>query len=50
MARVTVSRPVGGQFIDIATAAGIVIVRHKLLADGRGATVREWRPRTVPKS
>ena len=34
MARVTVSRPVGGAFIDIATPAGIVIARHKLLADG----------------
>jgi transposase len=40
-AAVTVSRPVGGEFIDIATASGIVVARHKLLADGLGATVRE---------
>jgi hypothetical protein len=32
---------VGGQFIDIATATGIVIARHELLADGLGATVRD---------
>ena len=42
MATVTVTRPVGGQFIDIATSSGgIVIARHKLLADGLGATVRD---------
>jgi hypothetical protein len=41
MATVTVTRPVGGQFIDIATPAGIIIARHKLLADGRRATVRD---------
>jgi transposase len=41
MATVTVTRPVGGEFIDIATSAGIVIARHKLLADGLGATVRD---------
>jgi transposase len=40
-ARVVVTRPVGGEFIDIATAAGIVIARHKLLADGLGGTVRD---------
>jgi transposase len=40
-ARVVVTRPVGGEFIDIATTAGIVIARHKLLADGLGATVRD---------
>jgi transposase len=40
MAQVTVSRPVGAQFIDIATPAGIVVARHRLLADGLGATVR----------
>jgi len=40
-AAVTVSRPVGGAFIDIATAGGIVVARHKLLADGLGATVRQ---------
>jgi hypothetical protein len=41
MAKVTVTRPVGGAFIDIATTTGIVIARHKLLADGLGATVRD---------
>ena len=41
MAQVTVSRPVGGQFLDIATPAGIVVARHRLLADGLGATVRD---------
>ena len=35
------TRPVGGAFIDIATTAGIVVARHKLLADGLGATVRD---------
>ena len=41
MAKVIVSHPVGGQFIDIATSGGIVVARHKLLADGLGATVRD---------
>jgi hypothetical protein len=41
MATVMLTRPVGGQFIDIATSGGIVIARHKLLADGLGATVRD---------
>lgn len=41
MAQVTVTRPLGNAFIDIATAAGIVIARHELLADGLGATVRD---------
>ncbi|HWF30777.1 MAG TPA: IS21 family transposase [Mycobacterium sp.] len=41
MATVTVTRPVGGAFIDIATSGGIVIARHKLLADGLGATMRD---------
>lgn len=41
MATVTVTHPVGGEFIDIATTAGIVVARHKLLADGLGATVRD---------
>jgi transposase len=41
MATITVTRPVGDQFIDIATTGGIVIARHKLLADGLGATVRD---------
>ena len=40
MATVTVTRPLGGQFIDIATPAGM-IARRKLLADGPGATVRD---------
>jgi transposase len=40
-AQVVVTRPVGGAFIDIATTAGIVIARHRLLADGLGATVRD---------
>jgi len=40
-ARVVVSRPVGGEFIDIATLAGIVVARHRLLADGLGGTVRD---------
>ena len=40
-ATVVVSRPVGGEFIDIATSMGIVVARHKLLADGLGATVRD---------
>ena len=41
MATVTVTRPLGGQFIDIAIPAGIIIARRKLLADGLGATVRD---------
>ena len=40
-AQVVVTRPVGGEFIDVATTAGIVIARHKLLADGLGGTVRD---------
>ncbi len=40
-AQVVVTRPVGGAFIDIATTAGIVIARHRLLADGLGPTVRD---------
>jgi hypothetical protein len=40
-ATVVVSRPVGGTHIDIATTSGIVVARHKLLADGLGATVRD---------
>jgi transposase len=41
MATVTVSHPIGGEFIDIATTSGIVIARHRRLADGLGATVRD---------
>jgi len=40
-APVVVTRPVGGEFIDIATSGGIVVARHKLLADGLGGTVRD---------
>jgi hypothetical protein len=41
MAQVTVSHPVGGEFIDIATTGGIIVARHRRLADGLGATVRD---------
>ena len=41
MAAVTVSHPIGGEFIDIATTSGIVIARHRRLVDGLGATVRD---------
>ena len=41
MAQVTVSHPVGGEFIDIATTSGIVIARHRLAADGLGVMVRD---------
>ena len=41
MVKVTVTHPVGGQFIDIATSGGIVVARHRLLADGLGVTVRD---------
>jgi transposase len=40
-AQVAVTRPVGGEVIDIATASGIVIARHRLVADGTGAVIRE---------
>jgi hypothetical protein len=40
-AQVTVSRPVGGEHIDIATATGIVVARHRLVADGTGAMIRD---------
>jgi hypothetical protein len=39
--RVTVTRPVGGEVIDISTDSGIVIARHRLAADGTGAMVRD---------
>jgi transposase len=43
--QVAVTRPVGGECIDIATstgpAAGIVIARHRLVGDGTGAVIRE---------
>jgi transposase len=41
MATVTVSHPIGGEFIDIATSSGIIVARHRRLADGLGATVRD---------
>ena len=40
-AQVAVSRPVGGELIDIATASGIVVARHRLAADGSGAVIRD---------
>jgi transposase len=40
-ARVVVSHPVGAEFCDIATAAGIVIARHRMAADGLGVMVRD---------
>lgn len=40
-AAVVVSHPVGAQFIDIATTSGIVVVRHRLAADGLGLTIRD---------
>ncbi|WP_024443880.1 DDE-type integrase/transposase/recombinase [Mycobacterium sp. UM_WGJ] len=39
--QVTVSCPVGGEFIDIATAGGVVVARHRLAADGLGVMVRD---------
>ena len=40
-ADVVVSHPLGDQFLDIATAAGIVIARHRMAADGLGVAVRD---------
>jgi hypothetical protein len=40
-ATVTVTRPVGGQVLDISTLAGIVVARHRLAPDGAGAHVRD---------
>jgi hypothetical protein len=40
-AQVTVSHPVGGEFCDIATTAGIVVARHRMAADGLGVMVRD---------
>ena len=40
-AEVVISHPLGGQFADVATAAGIVIARHRLAADGLGLDVRD---------
>ena len=38
---VTVTRPVGGEYLDITTASGIVIARHHLATDGTGVVVRD---------
>jgi hypothetical protein len=40
-AAVTVSHPVGGEFLDIATTTGIVIARHRMATDGLGVMVRD---------
>jgi hypothetical protein len=40
-ATVTVSCPVGGQLLDIATQAGVVVARHRLAPDGAGVVVRD---------
>jgi hypothetical protein len=40
-ATVTVTRPVGGQVLDISTLAGIAVARHRLAPDGAGALVRD---------
>ncbi|MCH5645696.1 MULTISPECIES: IS21 family transposase [unclassified Gordonia (in: high G+C Gram-positive bacteria)] len=41
MSEVTVAERLGGGYIDIATASGIVIARHRLAAPGTGAQVRD---------
>jgi transposase len=40
-ATVTVSRPVGAVFCDIATNTAIVVARHRLAPDGAGVMVRD---------
>lgn len=40
-AQVIVSHPLGAHFLDIATAGGIVIARHRMPADGLGVVVRD---------
>ncbi|MGY4651235.1 IS21/IS408/IS1162 family transposase [Mycobacterium sp. URHB0021] len=40
-AQVTVSHPVGGEYLDIATTSGIVVARHRMAADGLGVMVRD---------
>lgn len=40
-AQVTVSHPIGGQYLDIATTTGIVIARHHRATDGLGLMVRD---------
>jgi hypothetical protein len=38
---VVVLHPVGGEYIDIVTAGGIVVPRHRRAADGLGVTMRD---------
>jgi transposase len=38
---VSVTRPVGGDHLEIATTSGIVIARHRLAGDGTGVVVRD---------
>lgn len=40
-AQVSVTRPVGAELIDILTASGITIARHRLAGDGTGAVIRD---------
>lgn len=40
-AQVTVSHPVGGEYLDVATMSGIVVARHRMAADGLGVMVRD---------
>jgi transposase len=40
-AAVTITRPIGAAFIDIATDSQITVARHRLAPDGAGATVRD---------
>lgn len=40
-AQVQIGRPVGADSIDITTASGIVIARHRLAADGTGTVIRD---------
>ena len=40
-AEVIVSHPLGDQFLELATAGGIVIARHGMAADGLGVVVRD---------
>ena len=40
-ATVRVSHPVGGDFLEVATATGIVVARHRIAADGLGVMVRD---------
>lgn len=40
-ARVSVTEVLGGDVIDVVTASGITIARHRLAADGTGAMIRD---------